>query len=59
MSDRTTGSHARRRRTIRQVSRTCLDSIVTSLTFTGNGVFAMDGESLRASGWAALSVTQP
>jgi hypothetical protein len=47
---RPTGSHAQRRRTIRQVSQTCLTSIVTSQTFTGNGVSAMDGESLWASG---------
>ena len=44
------GSHARRRRSIRQVPRACLRNIVTSQTFTGNGVFAMDGESLRACG---------
>ena len=46
----TTGTHARRRRTIRQVFGTCSNSIVTSHAFTGNGVLAMDGESLRACG---------
>ena len=52
--DRPTGSHARRRRSIRQVSRTCSSNIVTSQTFTGNGVFAKDGESLRECGVGRL-----